>query len=95
MEDILSSNFNIRHGKVPAGQRTLRVTEGTRVELRWTTDEAVELHLHGYDIKIELTPGTSASMIFDVDVTGRFPVEIHGTDGHAHGNIIYLEVHPR
>ena len=87
--------LDIRHGKVPAAQRTIRVTEGDRVELRWTADEAVELHLHGYDIRLDLKPGAPASMTFDAHTAGRFPVGIHGSSGHGHGNVVYLEVHPR
>jgi FtsP/CotA-like multicopper oxidase with cupredoxin domain len=87
--------LDIRHGKVPAAQRTIRVAEGDRVELRWTADEAVELHLHGYDIRLDLKPGAPASMTLYVHTAGRFPVGIHGSGGHGHGNVVYLEVHPR
>ena len=88
-------SLELRHGKVPAAQRTLRVTEGDRVELRWTADEAVELHLHGYNVRLALSPGAPASMAFDAHTAGRFPVGIHGSGGHGHGNVVYLEVHPR
>lgn len=93
--EIRSFALDIQHGKVPAALRTIRVTEGDRVELRWTADEAVELHLHGYDIKLDLKPGTPASMAFEAHTAGRFPVGIHGSGGHGHGNFVYLEVHPR
>lgn len=87
--------LDIRNGKVPAAQRTIRVTEGDRVELRWTTDEAVELHLHGYDIRLDLKPGAPRTMTFEAHAAGRFPVGIHGSGGHGHGALLYLEVHPR
>ncbi|MEE9544850.1 MAG: hypothetical protein V3V55_04535 [Rhodospirillales bacterium] len=85
--------LDIRHGKVPLALRTIRVTEGDRVKLRWTADEAVELHLHGYDIELHVTPGAPGTMTFEAHATGRFPVSVHGTGGH--GNVVYLEVHPR
>ena len=87
--------LDIRHGKVPAALRTVRVTEGDRVELRWTADEAVGLHLHGYDIELHVTPDEPGTMTFEAHTAGRFPVGIHGTGGHGHGNVVYLEVHPR
>lgn len=87
--------LDIRDGKVTAAQQTIRVSEGDQVELRWTADEAVELHLHGYDIRLELKPGAPASMTFDAHTAGRFPVGIHRSGGHGHGNVVYLEVHPR
>lgn len=87
--------LDIHNGHVAAGKRTVRVTEGDRVELRWTTDEAVELHLHGYDIRLDLNPGAPRTMTFEAHATGRFPVGIHGSGGHGHGALLYLEVHPR
>ena len=85
--------LDIRHGKVPAALRTIRVTEGDLVELRWTADEAIELHLHGYDIERHVTPGAPGMMTFEAHTAGRFPVAIHYTGGH--GNVVYVEVHPR
>lgn len=87
--------LDIQNGHVATDKRTIRVTEGDRVELRWTTDEAVELHLHGYDIRLDLKPGAPRTMTFEAHAAGRFPVGIHGSGGHGHGALIYLEVHPR
>ena len=97
-------------GLVDAGD-PLRIAEGQKVELRWTTDEATTVHLHGYDLEASLEPGTPASMRFDATATGRFPVTSHGfasssDDGHSHEHehapaaddertLLYLEVHPR
>ena len=87
--------LDIRNRRVAADQRTIRVIEGDRVELLWTADEAVKLHLHGYDIRLGLEPGAPRSMTFEAHTAGRFPVGIHGSGGHGHGSILYLEVHPR
>ena len=85
--------LEIRSGHVAADKRTIRLTQGVWVELQWTTDEAVELHLHGYDIRLELKRGASGTMTFAANIAGRFPVGIHRAGGH--GNIVYLEVYPR
>lgn len=76
---------------------TLRVTEGNRIELVWTTDEAVELHLHGYDIELNVLESEPAVMAFEAHATGRFPITSHGfgDDDHGHQTLLYLEVHPR
>ena len=92
-QETRAFTLDIRDGHVAPGKRTARVKVGDRVEIRWTTDEAVELHLHGYDIRLGVTPGTPGTMSFDAHATGRFPVGVHGSGGH--GNIFYLEVHPR
>ncbi len=35
---------------------TLRVRRGERVELRFSTDRPIQLHLHGYDIEAGASP---------------------------------------
>ena len=86
--------LRIAGGKL-AGGNTIRVTQGDRVELQWTGDEAASLHLHGYDIETALEPGVAAVMAFTAEVAGRFPVETHALGGHDHeATLLYLEVHP-
>jgi hypothetical protein len=85
-------------GKKLMGSKVVRVTEGQTVELRWTADEAVELHLHGYDIETKVNPGAPASMRFTAHATGRYPVTMHGHShggGHSEKTLLYLEVHPK
>jgi hypothetical protein len=81
------------------GKKTLRVTQGDVVSLRWNTDEKVTLHLHGYDIELTVLPEKSVTMKFTAKATGRFPITSHGfsgAKGHSHGSgaLFYLEVHP-
>ncbi|MGI9294997.1 MAG: hypothetical protein ACR2PS_13525 [Pseudomonadales bacterium] len=78
---------------------TRQVNEGDDVELRWYADEDVELHLHGYEIAIQVPAGGSANMTFTAKVSGRFPISHHGFGekvGREHGEkpILYLEVYP-
>jgi len=93
--------LQIQRGKVPANMRVIRVKQGDNVTLRWSTDRAIVVHLHGYDIEKKLEPGTTADMTFSARATGRFPVEIHtsntGAAGHAHGEapLVQIEVYPR
>jgi len=88
--------ITISDGRV-SGEKSVRVTQGDTVILRWSSDARLELHLHGYDIETTVTPGAPAEMKIEARATGRFPVEIHGQDGggHGHGALFYLEVYPR
>lgn len=83
--------------RVPPEQRVLRATEGERVELRWSADEPLVLHLHGYDIETRVEPGKPAVTAFAARLTGRFPVEIHSAAGsrHRHSALLHVEIHPR
>lgn len=90
-------DVRIENRQVVAPKEAIRVTEGEMIELRWTSDEPVELHLHGYDIEIEVEPGKPASMVVDAYATGRFPIESHGwgNEGHGEEALTFLEVYPK
>lgn len=89
--------LRIAQRRVPSAQRVLRATEGERVELHWSADEPLVLHLHGYDIETRVAPGEPAVTAFAARLTGRFPVEIHGEGGpqRRHGALLHVEIRPR
>lgn len=90
-------DIEVRNGKV-VGKNSVRVTRGDTVQLRWSSDKPLELHLHGYDVTVRVVPGTPAEMKLRAHATGRFPVEIHGekksSGGHSHKPLYFLEVYP-
>lgn len=74
--------------------------QGDEVRIRWHSDEAVALHVHGYDLLVTLDPGKPLTTLFRARATGRYPVTSHGfghADGHGrHGRaLLYVEVQPR
>jgi FtsP/CotA-like multicopper oxidase with cupredoxin domain len=77
-----------------AGEETLRVKRGERVELRFASDRPIMLHLHGYDIERKAAPQMPAVMAFEARIAGRFPVSEHAHGAGHHRAIVYLEVHP-
>lgn len=87
----------IESRRVVAPKGAIRIVEGDVVELRWVSDEAVTLHLHGYDIELQLRPGEPAAMLITAHATGRFPITSHGWEeqGRGHDALTYLEVYPR
>ncbi len=85
----------IRGGVLPGGQHVVRVQQGDDVTLRWTSDGAVAIHLHGYDIEAKLRPGAPTEMTFRARATGRFPITIHGQGKDHERTLGYVEVHPR
>jgi len=91
--EVRSFNLEIKSGKVEKKLRTLKVHQGDKIELNWTVDKETELHLHGYDIKLIVSPGQLKKMIFDAQIAGRFPIGIHGSG--SHGKVTYLEIYPR
>jgi hypothetical protein len=87
--------LRIAQRRVPPAQRVLRAAEGERVELRWSADEPLVLHLHGYEIETRVEPGKPAITAFAARLTGRFPVAIHGESGQRHSTLLHVEIYPR
>ena len=90
----------ISQGQVAANNRTIKVLEGDLVELQWIADEKLTLHIHGYDVTLELMAGAPGTMGFTAHAAGRYPVAIHRSTGHKKGGhhksaILHVEVHPR
>lgn len=96
--DAKTVDVAIKDGKV-VGAKSARVTQGDTVVLRWTSDQLIELHLHGYDVEAKVAPGKPAEMKIDARATGRFPVEVHTHDkdkgSHGHAALFHLEVYPK
>jgi hypothetical protein len=89
-------DLRIEGGELADGARSLRVTQGDSVRLRWTTDAPVILHLHGYDVEQEVAPGKVTEMHLEAHATGRFPLEVHASDpAHHEAPLLVLEVYPR
>lgn len=83
-------------GARSATPNTLRVRQGDTAEIRWVSDQAVQLHLHGYDVELTLSPSIPAVMRLQATMTGRFPIAVHRAGAERrHKPVAYLEVHPR
>jgi len=90
----------IKNRRIDPAWRELRVRQGDSVELTFTSDEAAELHLHGYDQFLGVVPNVPATLRVDAKTAGRFSLEAHGfgsnaARGGSHVVLLYLEVHPR
>jgi heme/copper-type cytochrome/quinol oxidase subunit 2 len=62
--------------QVETAERRVKVPLGSEVRLEVTADRADEVHLHGYDRKVDIEPGTPAVLEFQADTPGVFEVEL-------------------
>jgi hypothetical protein len=64
-------------GQVSGDTGRVPVVAGEHVTLVITSDVADEVHLHGYDLEAELSPGQPAELTFDATIPGVFEAELH------------------
>ncbi|MDQ3792837.1 MAG: cupredoxin domain-containing protein [Actinomycetota bacterium] len=70
--------LSIKEGAMNPGE--IEVREGDQVTLRMTSDEPAEVHLHGYDLEEEVSPGEATTLSFEADLPGRFEIEEHESE---------------
>ena len=97
-------DLSILKRRVAGVGATIRVKRGEAVLLRWRTDEAVSLHLHGYNLRVNLSPLAPTSMRFEAGVAGRFAITAHDFGAlaaheahqkkHREMTLLHLEVLP-
>jgi hypothetical protein len=75
----------------PAGGiKTISYTKGDQIRLKVESDTADEIHVHGYDLKKDVTAGGSVEFDFKATIEGRFEVELE----NAGTQIATLQVNP-
>jgi hypothetical protein len=76
-----------RRQRVPG---RVQVTQGDRVAIKLESDSAQEVHVHGYDLFINVLDGGERTLQFPANAAGVFEVELEG----GHRLIFELEVRP-
>ena len=78
--------------RAPVGEPpTLTYQSGDTVRLRFRSNVAEEVHVHGFDEYVDVPAGGTATLNFEADAEGIFEVESHGS-----GELLArLEIRPR
>jgi hypothetical protein len=80
----------VRGGRVLGGLKRPRLERGERAVLVVRADVSDHVHLHGYDIMRDVSPGRPARLRFRATIPGRFEVELED----RRLQIAQLEVRP-
>jgi hypothetical protein len=80
----------VRGGRVVGGLRRATLEQGERAVLVVRADVSDHVHLHGYDIMRDVSPGSPARLRFRATIPGRFVVELED----RRLQIAQLEVRP-
>jgi cytoskeletal protein RodZ len=82
--------IRVVNGQPEGGVKTVSFKKGDQVRLKVRSDVADEIHVHGYDLKKDVTAGGSVQFNFKATIEGRFEVELE----NAGTQIANLEVTP-
>lgn len=66
----------VRDGEVVGGSKTVPVKVGARVRLEVIADVNDDVHVHGYDLFVAISPPEPAVLVFEADIPGVFEVEL-------------------
>jgi hypothetical protein len=66
----------VRGGEPVGGIRNVTVSKGRQVVLIVNSDVADEVHLHGYNLKRDVEPGTPSRLPFRATINGTVEVEL-------------------
>ena len=68
-------------GGVPQGGIARpKLKKGDRAVIVVRADAGEEIHMHGYDLERQVTPGKPVRLPFTATIPGRFEVELHHPD---------------
>ncbi len=88
--NIKETTIQIENGKISNGINVITLQQYDQVKLLFNSNEEIEIHLHGYDIKKLLKPNQASIMEFKAIATGRYNVTAHTSahSGHSgHGEL--------
>jgi hypothetical protein len=72
------ANVRVKDGKPVGGIQDLEFAKGDTVQFAVTSDVADEVHVHGYDLMKDVTPGHPVKFKFAGKIDGEFEVELEG-----------------
>ncbi|HEY3340153.1 MAG TPA: hypothetical protein VGK18_16760 [Propionicimonas sp.] len=68
---------SLRNGKASPNGDRLTLAKGTVLRLEISSDHGDEVHVHGYDVEIAVTPDATVTKDIMLDQVGRFEIESH------------------
>jgi uncharacterized cupredoxin-like copper-binding protein len=69
----------IEGGKISPPPGRVDVAQGSTLRLVVHSDRPDEVHVHGFDLTMEVGPGKPGTLTFTADRSGLFEVETHGS----------------
>ena len=96
----ITTSLDLIKGVVPKSQQLIKAKKDDVIQIKVTSDEPGEFHLHAYHLALKLTPKEVQTLKFQAYATGRFQFEWHPAanatpaPAHRHEPLARLEVFP-
>ena len=96
----ISTSLDLTKGVVPKSQQLIKAKKDDVIQIKVTSDEPGEFHLHAYQLDLKLSPKEAQTLKFKAYATGRFQFEWHPAanatpaPAHRHEPLAKLEVFP-
>ncbi len=75
-ESELVARADLSGGELTVDSRRVEATVGDTIVIEVTSDEAEHVHVHGYDLIVDVQPDRPAQLSFVADSAGSFEVEL-------------------
>ncbi|MCL0105216.1 hypothetical protein M1N90_00460 [Dehalococcoidia bacterium] len=79
--DSVEHKIVLAEGALKSENEKISVNQGENVKLQFVSDMEMEVHLHGYDLKLTVNPNKESVMQFVAEATGRFAITSHAELG--------------
>jgi hypothetical protein len=74
------AHISVKGGVLDGDPQTITAKKNDTVQIVVSSDAPDQIHLHGYDIEKEATPGKPARFKFKANVEGSFIIESHAAE---------------
>ena len=79
--EFIEHKIVLEKGELKSESEKISVSQGDNVKLEFVSDMEMEVHLHGYDLKLTVNPNKESVMQFTAEATGRFVITSHADLG--------------
>ena len=79
--EFVEHEIVLEKGELKSGNDKISVSQGENIKLGFVSDMEMEVHLHGYDLKLTVNPNKESVMQFTAEATGRFVITSHADLG--------------
>ena len=73
----INASLDLVQGNIAKSQQLIRVKHNDQINLKVSSDEPGEFHLHAYQLAVKLSPNQTQTISFKAYATGRFQFEWH------------------